>query len=149
MMTTAAAALLLFHTAAASGHHSCYYYVNFDPAGPRCGGAKGSSATAIAKCIACATAAMPKEPPSYVNCTAKLINEACRGVLPGPTHPPGPPSPPAPGQMTLNLLHEAAASSGTVCLDGSPGGYYWREGTGADHIKFLLVFNGGGWCVGV
>lgn len=141
----AAAAKSLPRTAAAG--HSCYYYVNFDPAGPRCGGAKGNSAAKVAKCIACGTVAAPKEPPSYVHCTTKLIADACRGILPGPP-PPGPPPPPDAGQMTLTLLHEAAASKGAVCLDGSPGGYYWREGKGADRDKFLLVFNGGGWCVG-
>ena len=51
----------------------------------------------------------------------------------------------SPGDMVLTLLHEAAAA-GAVCLDGSPSGYYYREG--ADPSKFLIVLNGGGWCYG-
>jgi hypothetical protein len=131
----------------ASAGHSCFYYVNRDPHGPGCGGRKGGSSAADAKCISCATAALPKEPPSYVHCTPQLIDDACHGILP-PTPGPAPPSPPKPSDMKLTLLTEAAAKAGAVCLDGSPGGYYWRPGTGADANKFLLVFNGGGWCVG-
>ena len=45
----------------------------------------------------------------------------------------------------VTLLQDAAAA-GAVCLDGSPAGYYWRQG--ADPSKFLIVINGGGWCYG-
>ena len=31
-----------------------------------------------------------------------------------------------------------------LCLDGTQGAYYVREGTESD--KFLLYFEGGGWC---
>eukprot|EP00747_Dinoflagellata_sp_TGD_P183632 gnl/TRDRNA2_/TRDRNA2_38625_c0_seq1.p1 gnl/TRDRNA2_/TRDRNA2_38625_c0~~gnl/TRDRNA2_/TRDRNA2_38625_c0_seq1.p1 ORF type:complete len:469 (-),score=34.34 gnl/TRDRNA2_/TRDRNA2_38625_c0_seq1:128-1534(-) len=49
------------------------------------------------------------------------------------------------GAFHLELLPEAAATSGAVCLDGSPGGYYWRQGRGADRDKFLLILQGGSW----
>ena len=49
-------------------------------------------------------------------------------------------SPPPP------LALQAAASTGAVCLDGSPPGYYSRAGVGPDRSKFLLVIQGGGWC---
>jgi hypothetical protein len=127
--------------------HSCYYYVNRDPQGPRCDGRKGSTTTAFQKCVACATAALPKEPPSYVHCSPQLIGDACHDILP-PSPSPAPPSPPEPSDLRLTLLTEAAAGSGAVCLDGSPGGYYFRQGQGTDASRFLLVFNGGGWCVG-
>lgn len=48
--------------------------------------------------------------------------------------------------MTLILLPDAAERTGAVCLDGSPAGYYYRKGTAAG--KWLVVFNGGGWCKG-
>lgn len=49
--------------------------------------------------------------------------------------------------LKLVLLDEAAKSAGAKCLDGSPGGYYWRQATSqANATKYLLVFNGGGWC---
>lgn len=59
----------------------------------------------------------------------------------------GEPSP-AGGELALTLLHDAAAEMGAVCLDGSPPGYYFRKGVGEGARKFLLVFNGGGWCKG-
>lgn len=52
-------------------------------------------------------------------------------------------------QLNLTLLHTAAAATGAVCLDGSSPGYYWRPGKGTNASKFLLVFQGGGWCKGV
>lgn len=33
--------------------------------------------------------------------------------------------------MSLVLLSDAAESTGAVCLDGTPGAYYWRPGHGA------------------
>ena len=33
--------------------------------------------------------------------------------------------------MSLVLLSNAAESTGAVCLDGTPGAYYWRPGHGA------------------
>ena len=48
------------------------------------------------------------------------------------------------GTMKLTLLH--APGCGALCLDGSPGGYYSRPGLDQDKDKWLLVFQGGGWC---
>ena len=115
--------------------HSCYYFVN-DVV--KC--SHGHSDPDIAKCIACADKAKAQEPKG-ANCTDKLISDACRGILPN--------EPASAGQMNLTLLHAAAAEKGAVCLDGTAPGYYWREGTGLNKSKFLLVFQGGGWCRGV
>ncbi|EDQ86486.1 uncharacterized protein MONBRDRAFT_38375 [Monosiga brevicollis MX1] len=48
--------------------------------------------------------------------------------------------------LNLTLLTDGVDELGARCLDGSPGGYYWRAGSAANATKFLLVFNGGGWC---
>ena len=37
-----------------------------------------------------------------------------------------------------------ALDQGAVCLDGSPYAYYFRQGTETD--KFIVHFEGGGWC---
>ena len=121
--------------------HSCYYFINNDPAGPRCGGRQGSTPDEFSKCVACATKAKPSEPKSYIPCTEKLIDDACHGILP--------PEPPSSGALKLTLLSKAAQDKGAVCLDGSPAGYYWRQGQGDEKTNFLLVFNGGGWCRGI
>lgn len=33
-----------------------------------------------------------------------------------------------------------------MCLDGSPTGYYMREGSGDGTNKWILHLGGGGWC---
>lgn len=33
------------------------------------------------------------------------------------------------------------------CLDGTPGGYYFAPGSGADAGKWLIHLQGGGWCI--
>ncbi|WOL10115.1 pectin acetylesterase 9 isoform X4 [Canna indica] len=45
--------------------------------------------------------------------------------------------------MTLLPL---AASTGAVCLDGSPPAYHLHRGSGAGARNWLLQFEGGGWC---
>ena len=35
-----------------------------------------------------------------------------------------------------------------LCLDGTPGAYYISEGSGVNKNKFILFFQGGGWCGG-
>merc|ERR1711862_798572 len=32
------------------------------------------------------------------------------------------------------------------CLDGSSGGYYYKEGSGTGSKSFILYLEGGGWC---
>ena len=49
--------------------------------------------------------------------------------------------------FNITLLTKAAAESGAVCLDGSPGAYYFRPGTGDGAGKWYTHFEGGGWCV--
>lgn len=48
---------------------------------------------------------------------------------------------------TLQMLHDAAAQDGAVCLDGTSPGYYIRRGVGADAANFKIHFKGGGWCM--
>ena len=33
-----------------------------------------------------------------------------------------------------------------MCIDGSPPGYYISRGTGSGAMKYILHFEGGGWC---
>ena len=58
-------------------------------------------------------------------------------------------SPPPPVQMALQTVAASEGSSSALCLDGSPYKYYWRGGLGDDAKKFLLAFQGGGWCTGI
>ena len=44
--------------------------------------------------------------------------------------------------LSLRYLND----TGARCLDGSPGGYYYRRGVGVDASKFMLIFIGSGWC---
>lgn len=37
---------------------------------------------------------------------------------------------------------------GAACLDGSPAGLYIHEGSDVNKNKYLLYFNGGGFCGG-
>lgn len=46
---------------------------------------------------------------------------------------------------TLTLL-KGAAERGAVCLDGTASGYFLEEGTGSGKNKWLVHFEGGGWC---
>jgi hypothetical protein len=40
------------------------------------------------------------------------------------------------------LLTDAAAKTGAVCLDGSPGGGYLRKGSGTGSKKWILFHQG-------
>ena len=44
--------------------------------------------------------------------------------------------------FTLNRLDAPNA----VCLDGSPGTYYFRPGSGSGATKWYIHHQGGGWC---
>jgi len=49
--------------------------------------------------------------------------------------------------QTLNLvLLKDSLADGAACLDGSPAAYYFRAGSGSGANKWLLNFQGGGWC---
>ena len=51
-----------------------------------------------------------------------------------------------PGYMHLNLLNNTA-SSGAVCLDGTPAGFYFAPATSKEHANdWQIYFEGGGWC---
>jgi hypothetical protein len=51
-----------------------------------------------------------------------------------------------PATMTGYLLTDAAKNDDAVCLDGSPGFYYHRPGTGSGANKWYVHQEGGGWC---
>ena len=44
------------------------------------------------------------------------------------------------------LLTSYVNTSGARCLDGSPGNYYFRQGTGDGALKWYIHHQGGGWC---
>lgn len=47
--------------------------------------------------------------------------------------------------LRLKLL-DNTASNGALCLDGTPGGYYFAPGSGSGANKWIIFFQGGGWC---
>lgn len=47
---------------------------------------------------------------------------------------------------SLVLLSDAAKQSGAKCLDGTPGAYYIRPGSGDGAKKWYIHHEGGGWC---
>ena len=47
---------------------------------------------------------------------------------------------------TLQLL---PTDRGARCLDGTPIGLYYHEGTGANKNKFMIYMNSGGFCNGL
>jgi hypothetical protein len=50
------------------------------------------------------------------------------------------------GEMKLQLLNDTN-STGAVCLDGSPGGFYYSPAANADaDSSWQIYFQGGGWC---
>ena len=51
-----------------------------------------------------------------------------------------------PALMTGYSLTDAAKTDNAVCLDGSPGLYYHRPGTGDGANKWYIHQEGGGWC---
>jgi len=54
-----------------------------------------------------------------------------------------------PQTMTGYLLTDAAKLDGALCLDGTPGLYYHRKGTGSGANKWYIHQEGGGWCSSV
>jgi len=47
---------------------------------------------------------------------------------------------------TKYLLADAARKDGAVCIDGTPGAYYFRPGSGSGADKWYIHHEGGGWC---
>jgi len=47
---------------------------------------------------------------------------------------------------SLVYLNGSSAPEGAVCLDGSPPAVYIKPGVGDDASKWILFFEGGGWC---
>lgn len=54
-----------------------------------------------------------------------------------------------PAAMQGYSLTEAAKLDNAVCLDGTPGLYYHRPGTGGGANKWYIHQEGGGWCSSV
>lgn len=50
------------------------------------------------------------------------------------------------GKADLVLLTDASEKTGAKCLDGTPGAYYWRPGSGDGMKKWYIHHEGGGWC---
>lgn len=44
------------------------------------------------------------------------------------------------------VLH--SKDRGAMCLDGSPAGMYIHEGSGINKTKYMIYFDGGGFCGG-
>ncbi|KAJ7335957.1 hypothetical protein OS493_013320 [Desmophyllum pertusum] len=49
------------------------------------------------------------------------------------------------GVYQLHILPNGPVS-GAVCLDGSPPGFYLRNGSGLGKSKWIIFFQGGAWC---
>ena len=49
------------------------------------------------------------------------------------------------GVYELHLLPNSS-ENGAVCLDGSPPGFYLRNGTSLEKSKWIIFFQGGAWC---
>ena len=50
------------------------------------------------------------------------------------------------GMAHVNFTKTVLGTHGAVCLDGSPGAYYFRAGSGTGTRKWYVHFEGGGWC---
>jgi hypothetical protein len=51
---------------------------------------------------------------------------------------------PEAAQFNLVMLPNSA-EEGAVCIDGTPIGFYWQEGSGLDAYNWMVYFEGGGW----
>ncbi len=51
-------------------------------------------------------------------------------------------------QSNLYTLVLHSQERGAACLDGTPAGLFYHMGSGANKNKFLLYFDGGGYCNG-
>ena len=49
------------------------------------------------------------------------------------------------GDLTRHLMTDKVAD-GAVCLDGTPGGFFFGNGTGSHTKDWVIYFQGGGWC---
>lgn len=81
-----------------------------------------------------------------VACSAADTDDIDDGYLPAPNVEADPDDPTL---MTGYSLVDAAKADNAVCLDGSPGLYYHRPGTGAGANKWYIHQEGGGWCSSV
>ena len=87
----------------------------------------------------------------YFAAAASASAEILRGLPEAFAEPPAAtgvgPFPDDPNPLQLRLFTDAAVQSfGARCLDGSPSGYYYREGT-TDKDSFVIYLQGGGLCI--
>jgi O-palmitoleoyl-L-serine hydrolase len=57
--------------------------------------------------------------------------------------------PPTPPPFLANMTmqrYDLSAAKNQVCLDGTPGVFYMRNGTGSGARKYYVHYQGGGWC---
>lgn len=52
-----------------------------------------------------------------------------------------------PCDAPVYFLEDAAKTKGAVCLDGTPGAYYFSPGSGEGSTKWYIHMQGGGWCL--
>jgi hypothetical protein len=52
----------------------------------------------------------------------------------------------SPGTTNPAILQRLSKSSPAKCIDGSSPSYYIRHGTGSGKQKWVIFFEGGGWC---
>lgn len=77
-------------------------------------------------------------PLGAVGCAAA----SAAGGLPPPM---APTPPPFLANMTMQR-YDLSAAKNQVCLDGTPGVFYMRNGTGSGARKYYVHYQGGGWC---
>lgn len=94
-----------------------------------------AAATVAAACVACTALA-----------GAAAVDASAPVVIDGVHYPAGVTVTSDPSESTTwtKVMMTAAAADGAVCLDGSPGGFYFRKGSSND--KWLMFHQGGGWC---
>ena len=59
--------------------------------------------------------------------------------------PPLPPAPP-PYLSNMSMFQYTLSGNNEICLDGTPGVIYMRNGTGSGSRSFYIHYQGGGWC---
>ena len=79
----------------------------------------------------------------YGRCDARWVLQPVPCTVAGRRVAAAPPPPPPPGVMRLHLLQDPEA----LCLDGTPGGFYFAPATNPAHNhSWHIHIEGGGWC---
>ena len=108
-------------------------------------------AAAAPRCRLSATCTQPTNAlPGFDGYFRTKTTGACKpSANPNPPTPPPGPGGSVPGNWTRVFLAAAKATTGAVCIDGSPAAYYVRTANAAgiksDPKKWVLFMEGGGW----